>query len=196
MNPSDWPASWPAVVTPEPDTEAGHVWREEEEITHYHVEFLGEPHSHGWVCARDVKAFTAQSAARHSADGGHPVTGSSHSEAGGRATATSQRARACVRACVCACVRACVCMCVRVCAYVCVCTVCVCVCVCVCVNPSECVCTRVCMWIRVLCVYVCVWGGGGGGYLQGSVARKEVAVVWTFLVMPSQLRQVIAGRNG
>ena len=99
------------MVTPEPDTEAGHVWREEEEITHYHVEFLGEPHSHGWVCARDVEAFTAHSANRHSADGSHPVTAASHSQAGGRATATSARARACV----CVCARACAG--VRVCAH-------------------------------------------------------------------------------
>ena len=113
------------------------MWREEEEITHYHVEFLGEPHSHGWVCARDVKAFSTQSATCHSADGGHPVTGSSHSEAGGCATATSPRV------CVCVCVRACVC--IRV-------------CVCVGILQNVCVCAYVCGYACFCFLCVCVWG--------------------------------------
>ena len=85
MSESMWLDSWPAVVTSEPNTGAGHLWRgeeEEREITHYHVEFLGEPHSHGWVCAKDVKAFTDQSVDSQPAAGGHQVISAPTIEAG------------------------------------------------------------------------------------------------------------------
>ena len=53
---------WPAVVTPEPLTDAGHASKSSlGEITHYHMEFLGLPHSHGWVSSKHISFFTEQS---------------------------------------------------------------------------------------------------------------------------------------
>jgi hypothetical protein len=54
---------WPALVSGDPASgrhvESDTVDDGQEEISHYHVEFLGQPHSHGWVSARHVEAFTA-----------------------------------------------------------------------------------------------------------------------------------------
>ncbi|KAK7488757.1 hypothetical protein BaRGS_00020054 [Batillaria attramentaria] len=58
--------SWPALVTTDPASEYGHLARDEDgSITHYHVEFLGSPHTHGWVCTRNVRIFTADSVDKH-----------------------------------------------------------------------------------------------------------------------------------
>ena len=52
-------------MTPEPLTANGHISKDEDnEITHYHVEFLGQPHSHGWVASKDVSEFTESSVDR------------------------------------------------------------------------------------------------------------------------------------
>ncbi|KAK7110577.1 hypothetical protein V1264_014426 [Littorina saxatilis] len=83
--------SWPAVVTSEPGTDNGHLWKDEEdEIIQYHVEFLGPPHSHGWVFARDVVNFTAKSVSKQ-------LTRDSHKEGGqrGRSKAKSRRKTMC-----------------------------------------------------------------------------------------------------
>ncbi|KAL8598352.1 hypothetical protein ACOMHN_047673 [Nucella lapillus] len=54
--------SWPSVVTAEPGTGSGHLSKYEDgEIAFYHVEFLGQPHSHGWVNTKHITVFTPAS---------------------------------------------------------------------------------------------------------------------------------------
>ena len=54
---------WPAILTTDPsygeyyDT----LMNKENEVTHYHVEFLGEPHSHAWVVQSGVHPFASVS---------------------------------------------------------------------------------------------------------------------------------------
>ena len=58
--------SWPAVITNDPCEKNGpYIIRYQDgtnDPKYYHVEFLGDPHSHAWVSARFIQVYNTSTA--------------------------------------------------------------------------------------------------------------------------------------